>query len=270
MRHLDGEKHLIFVSPSGVFLPSADDDHSLAAAAADARIALDIVHTGGIGSSSFDWRISTSKTAAEETGGSNTALTSARAFVDRLDAATRFQYVLGYYPTNPALDGKLRHISVRVNRTGVTVQYRRGYFSRREPGPLDRARMLPHASPPPPRSHRRFTTTLRRRRQAMAGKHRQVQVDINSAEWPGFIERDGQQTGSLEVAVFCADSREQLIGQSWNTVDLKMTPDVFERLKSTGFAINGHVSVSAPARYVKVVVYDSASDLVGSAMVKLK
>ena len=82
LRYLDGEKHLIFVSPSGVFLPRADDDRSLASIAADARVAVSIVHTGGVGSGQGpDWRGVTSRTAAEETGGIYSSTSYARDFV---------------------------------------------------------------------------------------------------------------------------------------------------------------------------------------------
>src|SRR5262249_3153433 len=48
MRYLDGEKHLVFVTERGIMLPRAEDDTSLAATAADARVAIDIMHTGGL------------------------------------------------------------------------------------------------------------------------------------------------------------------------------------------------------------------------------
>lgn len=40
-------------------------------------------------------------------------------------------YLLGYQSTNPAMDGKLRRLEVRVNRPGMTVRTRSGYQAER-------------------------------------------------------------------------------------------------------------------------------------------
>jgi VWFA-related protein len=70
---------------------------------------------------------------AENTGG--------RAFTNRneFDSAltTIFQengsyYLLGYQPPNPALDGRFRRIEVKVNRPGVTIRTRSGYYNAKE------------------------------------------------------------------------------------------------------------------------------------------
>jgi VWFA-related protein len=69
-------------------------------------------------------------TLAGDTGG--------RAFLDSNDYSKVFKgvqddtstyYVLGYHSTNPARDGHYRHIAVSVNRPGVKIEYRRGYYA---------------------------------------------------------------------------------------------------------------------------------------------
>jgi VWFA-related protein len=41
----------------------------------------------------------------------------------------RFSYVLGYYPADDRADGRFHRIKVKVNRTGVEVRHREGYFA---------------------------------------------------------------------------------------------------------------------------------------------
>ncbi len=69
-------------------------------------------------------------TLASDTGG--------RAFLDSNDFTQVFKgvqqdtstyYLLGYRSTNPARDGRYRHIAVKVNVPGVKVDYRRGYYA---------------------------------------------------------------------------------------------------------------------------------------------
>ncbi|HXZ42268.1 MAG TPA: VWA domain-containing protein, partial [Terriglobales bacterium] len=69
-------------------------------------------------------------TLASDTGG--------RAFLDSNDFGKVFKsvqddsstyYMLGYHSTNPARDGRYRHITVKVNVPGVKVDYRRGYYA---------------------------------------------------------------------------------------------------------------------------------------------
>jgi VWFA-related protein len=69
-------------------------------------------------------------TLAADTGG--------RAFLDSNDFSKVFKgvqedtstyYVLGYHSTNPARDGRYRRITVNLNRPGVKIDYRRGYYA---------------------------------------------------------------------------------------------------------------------------------------------
>jgi hypothetical protein len=43
MRYLDGEKHLVFITERGLFLPRLEDDKSIAALANDSRVAIDVI-----------------------------------------------------------------------------------------------------------------------------------------------------------------------------------------------------------------------------------
>ncbi len=49
LRHLAGEKHLIYLAEYGLSPPSMDDDRGIARRAADARVSMSFIHTGGVG-----------------------------------------------------------------------------------------------------------------------------------------------------------------------------------------------------------------------------
>jgi VWFA-related protein len=85
-------------------------------------------------------------TLAADTGG--------KAFLDSNDFGKVFKsvqddtsmyYLLGYHSTNTARDGKYRRITVRVNRPGVKIDFRRGYYAQadfRHSNKDDRERQL--------------------------------------------------------------------------------------------------------------------------------
>jgi VWFA-related protein len=85
-------------------------------------------------------------TLAADTGG--------KAFLDSNDFGKVFKsvqddtsmyYLLGYHSTNTARDGKYRRITVKVNRPGVKIDFRRGYYAQadfRHSNKEDRERQL--------------------------------------------------------------------------------------------------------------------------------
>jgi VWFA-related protein len=121
LRHLDGEKHLVFLGRRIAF-KHTEDDARLAARANDARVAIDIIHTAGIEASEAKgrspggkldlddlFRVSSAENIAEISGGYYTGVITAEKALAHIDESTRFSYLLGYAPTNPAADATLRH-----------------------------------------------------------------------------------------------------------------------------------------------------------------
>jgi VWFA-related protein len=278
LRHVNGEKHLLFVSAEGMLLPRAEDDRGIAAAASDARVALSILHTGGTRpQGGIDWRIPISSRIANLTGGTFTSLQTGPDFVERVDRESRFQYTLGYYPTNSVMDSKYRRIDVRVLRPGgYRVLYRHGYFARQFQAGFDRQRMIIYSRVTAAASYSMEVSDLpiaiqdaKLEKKPDGTSEIAVQVHI-SPDRLSLTEADGRRKGSLDIAVFCADGNERMVGISWDTFQFEMTPDAHQRFLQKGITFTGRVAVSAPARHIKVVVYDAGADLVGSAMLRVK
>ena len=155
MRTMEGQKRLVYFGP-GMAVPSTDDDHSIAAMANDARVALDMIQTGGIEGFSM-WRgtlgaspgfgesfnFASMRSLSRQTGGQASITEFTRTALDRVDVATRTQYPLGYYPKNTSWNGKYRRIEVRVDRPDLDVVWRQGYYARQAATPYD-AEGIPH------------------------------------------------------------------------------------------------------------------------------
>ena len=299
MRYLDGEKHLVFITEKGLRLPRAEDDAGVAAAAADARVAIDIMHTGGVaapvarggggrggarggfapmGAMANDWATQTSMSVATLSGGKFTGNMKGKDFANFLDQTTRFSYLLGYYPSSSNWNGQYRKVNVNITRQprgAYEVQFRHGYFANLELRPLDKPKALAYtrvssaANTAEPITDIGLTVNVTNGTAADGTPVVDIVVKIRP-EQLGFADKDGRKKGSLDVAIFCADDKERLLGESWNTVDLEMTPETFVKFQTTGLAYTGKVAVTQPPRFVKVVVYDSGADVLGSNLTKLE
>lgn len=305
MRFLEGEKHLVFISENGLLLPSLDDDESVAAMAADSRVAIHTIRTGGVQDlptptvpavparandammrSMYDAAVSATrvrgsraepmftagsmKTFARLTGGQASLYNWADKAFSRIDDATRAAYLIGYYPANADWNGKFRRVQVRVNRPGVTVQHRFGYYGRAQLVPFDK---------------RAFTTYARI---AAAGAHPQAVRDIEVSLKASLVQartaglqvavegvidvsklalaaKDGQRTGSIEVAIFCGSRDEDLVGERRYTLAIALSEARYKAALEDGLTYAARVPVTSRPRHVKVVVYDPAADLVGTA-----
>jgi len=73
---------------------------------------------------------STMNSVAEQTGGKAFYNTNDlnRAIRDSMEDGSTY-YTLGYYPENKNWDGRFRQISVKVNRPGVKLHYRQGFYA---------------------------------------------------------------------------------------------------------------------------------------------
>jgi hypothetical protein len=85
-----------------------------------------------------------------------------------------------------------------------------------------------------------------------------------------FETSDQGRTATLSIAVFCTDGRERLIGERWETMDLRLTEPQYLRAVEDGFRYTVAVPVDGGPRFCKVVVYDYPSDRIGSAITRLR
>ena len=74
----------------------------------------------------------------------------------------------------------------------------------------------------------------------------------------------------LDLVVYVADDKERLIKESRHKVDLKLKDENYQRYLREGIPFDVTLRAAQPPKYVKVIVYDYAADLLGSAIVKLK
>jgi VWFA-related protein len=299
LRRVEGEKHVAFVTPRGLLLPRSESDRSLAALASDARVVLDIIHTGGVVGAppvritsapgagmrmtaspvpttaavfGQTFNIQSLRRIADLTGGQMTAFRSGRDAFAKINDSTRFQYLLGYYPTDANWNGAFRNIKVEVNRPGVTVHYRRGYFASADLVPVDRREFLTFTRMS---AAGRYTgelkdilVTLEGPVVVEEGAVLEVRGSLDASRVK-FASENGQQVASLDIGIFAGDEKQRVIGETMKRIELRLTPEQHATLMKQGAPLNSRIAIGGVPRFVKVVVYDYAADLVGTAVATL-
>jgi hypothetical protein len=266
LRYLDGEKHLIVLAGGGL-ARHADDARVVARRANGARVAVHMVGTGG--------RLhEPSRDVVDWTGGRYSSLDMATTTLAEIDRSTRATYLLGYAPLDAALDGRYREIDVRVDRPGVELRFRRGYYAEDQPDPdeiraafmqsrLDAARTIAaDAGELPVRATAEVLPRM--------GLQQLVRIEVTvDASRLGFEETDGRSFGRLELLAIGLDSREGIVGEAEDGMSLELDAAALDAAKQTGVRRIVRLRVTGTPRFVKVIVYDTVSDRLGSATVTL-
>jgi VWFA-related protein len=310
MRYMEGEKHLLFMTEEGLFLPRLENDKSLAAMANDARVAIDTFQVGGLitqrtvpGSLSMPaggqgggrggvgagvpvrtglapgmsrtFALSSLRNISELTGGQASVLADAYTNLAKLNEATRVQYLLGYYPKDTNWDGRYRRITVRVNRPGVRVSYRHGFYAKETLQPFDREEFL---------SYSRITAAgqyvgevkdlkfkVKTSEASGAGGAQEIQVDLAiDISRVKFDIVDGRYQGKLHVTTFYGDNRGRYLGGIWQEMELNLREETYRGAQKSGLLYSVRIPRQVPGQTLKIIVYDYNADIVGSATATAK
>ncbi len=184
--------------------------------------------------------------------------------------------MLGYYPRTPLGDGKYRKIRVRVNRPGVTVLSRQGYYARVAPPVFDRRSFLTENRVVSAAIYRGAMRDIRVEARATevasesgGGHDILVEVVIDPSR-VSAVPAGGVHEGLLDVVVFFADARKTILDERWKQLDMKLPPHSYEQVMRGGIPCQVRVPKKPGMRVVKVVVYDYQADLLGSVEVVVK
>jgi VWFA-related protein len=213
---------------------------------------------------------------AERTGGLSSMYGDTGTVLGRIDNATRTHYLLAYYPSNGNWDGRVRTVTVTVNRPGATVLFRHSYTASPEIEAFDRRRVIANsrieaAAQQSNEIHDIDVKAIPSFAMSATGRGGEVVVpiSIDPSQLAWGAAEDGRHTAHLQVAVYGGNSSKRLAQtrRQWN---LALTDATFERVSKERFSREIRIPVTAKPQYVKVIVYDSDADRVGSALAKVK
>jgi VWFA-related protein len=211
---------------------------------------------------------------AQETLVTLAADTGGKAFLDSNDFGRVFKgvqddtsmyYVLGYHSTNTAKDGKYRRITVRVNRPGVKIDARRGYYAEadfRHSNKDDRERQLQEelASELPSTDLPVYLATAYFR---MSDNRYYVPLSliVPGSEIPFSRSRD-QDKATLDILAVVTDEKKFPFGEIRETVKLAVNASSEVQRKNVQYDIG---LTLLPGKYhLKVVVRENEAGRMGS------
>jgi VWFA-related protein len=227
---------------------------------------------------------------ARDTGGKAFYNTNglSEAMAQAIDEGSHF-YTLTYAPTNASMDGKYRHIEVKVVDGNYKLAYRRGYYAenakfasasdekRKSDALLPlmgfgmpdfaqimyKVRVLPVTTVP---------------RTAQAGnieelRQRPVRYGLDFAISPQDLRlettADGVRHGGVEVTVIAYDRDGKALGVVSKKSEIALKPDVYMDLMRVGLQVHKEIDVPGGEVYLRTGVYDLNSSKAGTLGIAL-
>src|ERR1700720_1418606 len=204
--------------------------------------------------------------------------TGGRSFFDVGDFGKIFQsvqndnsgyYLLGYYSTDPARDGRWRRIHVKVNLpSGVRLRYREGYYAAKDFGVFtteDRERQLQEAmiSPTPEVELPLAVETA----QFRIDKD-QVFVPIAAKLAPSALEW-AHKRGSRETAFdFAAEVRDtrtnRVVGALRDTITVNLASERFAQIQQRALVYQGGILLAPGTYKLKFLARENQSGRIGT------
>lgn len=215
-----------------------------------------------------------SQAASQDTLVALASDTGGKAFLDTNDfggvytkviADTSAYYLIGYSSTNPARDGRFRRIKVRVNKPGLKVEHRNGYYAGRDflhAGKEDRERQLQDQLMTD-LSSTDLTVWMSTSFFRLSDDRFYVPVSIAvpGSEIP-FAQSSAQDRATIDVIGLMRDPQQRPVGRLRDTVKLAVQSNQDVKRKTvqyeTGFTL-------PPGQYrLKVVLRENQSGAIGS------
>ncbi|PYY17633.1 MAG: hypothetical protein DMG60_10985 [Acidobacteria bacterium] len=209
---------------------------------------------------------------AEQTGGkayygTNGLKTAMQRSLDQTSA----YYTIAYAPHNQDWNGKFRHISVKTERAGVTLQYRRGYYALPEPvhSPQDStARLVAALRPDIPDS-----TALNLKAQVLPpdADHRSVRITylVNPQQITFTDAAEGRKHAFVDLLAVVWDQNGRDVGHSADTIDATFSQKEYLSILRAGLQASQEIAVKPSAYRVRLGVVDRLSQQVGTIDVLL-
>jgi len=205
-------------------------------------------------------------TLAADTGG--------RAYLDSNDFGKVFKgmqqdtaqyYMIGYHSTNLARDGRYRHITVKLDRPGLKIEYRKGYYAPADyqhANQEDREQQLQEelaSELPSTDLHVYLAASYFRLSEGRFAVP--ISLVVPGSEIP-FVQKSDRDKATLDIIGVVLDANKRVMGQVRDTVKLAVNTSTEVRRKNVQYSTE---VVLPPGTYhVKFVLRENQTGRMGS------
>lgn len=178
-------------------------------------------------------------------------------------------YTLGFYPSNVKWDGKFHEIKVRVDRPGVRLRYRQGYYA---------SLTAPAADD---QGHAALDLAMRSPLDATAlglrvgieklpdGKRAKLRISLDAHDINFQTEKNGVKAVNLDVMLVEIGADGKVKSDALRTVHLGVPERAFAQVLKNGLDLASWLDVDAGATQLRLIARDTASGNLGSVTVPL-
>jgi VWFA-related protein len=179
-------------------------------------------------------------------------------------------YELGYYPLNTTADGKFRQITVKVNRPGMHVRSRRGYFafSSYIPDQERRKKALEQAAWSPLDAAALGLNARVTRETDEGAPKLKVELTVDPRDI-SFVQDNNSSRAALDLLfLYQTPTGRKTVGDNIS-FNLKFTPDQYAQFQRDGLTATKTLDLSPDAVSLRIILRDANTGMVGSLIVPL-
>jgi VWFA-related protein len=183
-------------------------------------------------------------------------------------------YTLGYYPEGARWDGKFHNIEVKLNREGLKVRHRSGYFAvdvaqtSASENPQQRARqayeeLRSALADPLPATQVTFRVHIPA---IVAAPKPQVQIQflVDTAAISFDAIENGAHHCNLDFMVAAVSPDGKIIASDGHTVDARLTSDQFGQMNQDGLPFTMQLPLAPGTYSLRVAVRDNRTGQIGT------
>jgi VWFA-related protein len=179
-------------------------------------------------------------------------------------------YVLDYYPDHDKWNGEFREIKVKVNRPGVEVHARRGYFAviDNASAPKNDAERVADALQIPAESTDLAFDVQVEAVEVSGARQLKLKITLDPNQLR-FRLQDGRWIDNITEYSAQFNSEGQQLSTNSQTINLKPSPDAYKLLLQQGLSFSETVPIENNATELRLVLRDAGNGVIGSVIIPL-